>query len=413
MNLITSTDELAAICARLAAEPFVAVDTEFLRETTYWPKLCLIQLAGAAEVALVDPLSGDLDLAPFYGLMANAEVVKVFHAARQDLEIIWNGAGLLPTPLFDTQVAAMVLGFGDQIAYDQLVQRIAQVEIDKSHRFTDWSRRPLSEAQLHYAAADVIHLRPVYEALIARLDKRGRRSWVADEMAVLSSPDTYRLDPQDAWKRLKGRVRKPRDLAILMELAAWREREAQTRDVPRGRILKDEVVQEIAARAPRDIAQLGALRALPQGYERSRSAQDILACVERGFARDPATLPPLGDPRPQGNGSGATVDLLKVLLKKVTEESGVAAKVVATVDDIEAIAADDAADVPALHGWRRELFGEKALMLKRGELSLAVERGRVVVDERTPKPPPERSERKAKGPPSPASLAEIVERKAT
>jgi ribonuclease D len=386
MDLITSTESLAAACNEFAAEPYVTVDTEFLRETTYWPKLCLVQIAGRQRTVLVDALAPGLDLAPVFELMANDAVVKVFHAARQDIEIVWHRAGLIPAPVFDTQVAAMVLGFGDQISYDQLIQRLVGVEIDKSHRFTDWAKRPLSEAQLAYAAADVVHLRPAYEKIVGRLEKRGRVSWVADEMAVLTSPDTYRLEPELAWQRLRGRVRKPKELAVLIELAAWREREAQSRDVPRSRILKDEVIQEVAQRQPRDAASLGALRALPQGFERSRSADGIIAAVERGLARDPASLPSLGEPRAHVNGSGATVDLLKVLLKKVSEEAGVAAKVLATVDELEAIAVSDEADVAALKGWRRELFGERALKLKRGELSLAVERGRVVVDERTPAP---------------------------
>lgn len=393
MDLITTTESLDDACARLATERFVTVDTEFLRETTYWPKLCLIQLAGEDELVLIDALAPGLDLTPFFRLMADTRVLKVFHAARQDIEIVWHRAALIPTPVFDTQVAAMVLGFGDQISYDQLIQRLVGVTIDKSHRFTDWSRRPLSEAQLSYAAADVLHLRPAYEKLFQKLEKRDRISWVDDEMRVLTSPDTYRLEPDMAWMRFKGRTRKPSELAVLMELAAWREREAQARDVPRGRILKDEIIQEVASRQPRDVTQLGALRALPQGFERSRTGQDILAAVERGLARDPATLPVQAEPRAGQQGSGATVDLLKVLLKKVSEDSGVAAKVLATVDELEAIAADDTADVPAMHGWRFDLFGSKALMLKRGELSLAVERGRVVVDERTPRPPKEKKRR--------------------
>lgn len=407
MDLITTTEDLADACATFAREPYVTVDTEFLRETTYWPKLCLVQMAGQDRTALIDTLADGIDLAPFFELMANESVVKVFHAARQDIEIVWHRAALIPHPVFDTQVAAMVLGFGDQISYDQLVQRLVGVEIDKSHRFTDWSKRPLSDGQLTYAAADVVHLRPVYEKLAHRLEKRGRTHWLEDEMAVLTSPDTYRLDPDIAWMRLRGRVRKPKDLAVLIELAAWREREAQQRDVPRGRILKDDVIQEVAARQPRDIGQLGSLRALPQGYERSRAAQDILAAVERGLARDHATLPPLLDSRPPASGSAATVDLLKVLLKRIAEEAGVAAKVLATVEEIEALAADDNADIPALKGWRRELFGEHALKLKRGELALAIDRGRIMVVEHAPATtvadtpsPPSRAQ-----PLSPAKLA--------
>jgi ribonuclease D len=367
MELITTTDSLQGACAEFAAEPYVTVDTEFLRETTYWPKLCLVQIAGKERTVLIDTLAPGLDLDPFFALMADTKVMKVFHAARQDIEIVWHRAGLIPSPVFDTQVAAMVLGFGDQISYDQLVQRLVGVEIDKSHRFTDWSKRPLSEAQLAYAAADVVHLRPAYEKLVGRLEKRGRASWVGDEMAVLTSPDTYRLDPELAWLRLKGRVRKPKELAVLIELAAWREREAQSRDVPRSRVLKDEVIQEVAQRQPRD----------PLGFERSRSAGDILAAVQRGLSREPSSLPRLAEPRGPVNGSGATVDLLKVLLKKVSEEAGVAAKVLATVDEIEAIAASDEADVPALKGWRRELFGEAALALKHGRLALAIQDKRV------------------------------------
>jgi ribonuclease D len=388
MELLTTTDQLAQACRAFAAEPFVTVDTEFLRETTYWPKLCLLQIAGAERTVLVDALSPGLDLQPAFELMANPAVLKVFHAARQDIEIMWHLASLVPAPVFDTQVAAMVLGFGDQISYDQLVQRLVGAQIDKSHRFTDWSKRPLSEAQLAYAAADVVHLRPVYEKLVARLEKRGRASWVADEMAVLTSPETYRMDPESAWVRLKGRIRKPRELAVLIEVAAWREREAQARNVPRGRVVKDEVIQEVAQRQPRDAQQLGHLRVVPQGFERSRAAEGLLGAVERGLARDPATLPVLAEPRVMPNGSGATVDLLKVLLKRVSEEAGVASKVLATVDELELVAADDEADVPALKGWRRELFGERALKLKRGELSLAIERGRVVFDEREPRVAP-------------------------
>ncbi len=386
MTLITTTESLEAACQLFAQEAYITVDTEFLRETTYWPKLCLIQLAGASAAVAIDALAPDLDLGCFYRLMANPGVLKVFHAARQDIEIMVHATGAVPQPIFDTQVAAMVLGFGDQIAYDQLVQRLTGVQIDKSHRFTDWSRRPLSDAQLDYALADVVHLRPVYEKLQARLDKRDRSAWVKDEMSILTSLETYQMDPANAWQRLRGRVRKQRDLAVLMEVCAWREAEAQSRDVPRQRILKDDAVVDIAARAPRDVAQLGSLRSLPQGFERSRTGADILACVERALARDPASLPAVEDKRANGNGSSALIDLLKVLLKKVSEDAGVATKVLATMDDLEAIAANDSADVAALHGWRRELFGEQALLLKKGEVSLGGERGRVVVHTRTPAP---------------------------
>ncbi|HEY5796701.1 MAG TPA: ribonuclease D [Bosea sp. (in: a-proteobacteria)] len=378
MNLITTTADLADACARLAEHPFVTVDTEFLRETTYYPKLCLIQLASPDEAVLVDPLAPELDLAPFFGLMVNEQVVKVFHAARQDLEIVWMLGRVLPTPLFDTQVAAMVCGYGDSVGYEQLANDLAKARIDKSSRFTDWSRRPLNEAQLVYAEADVTHLRDIYLALKADLESTGRESWVAEEMAVLNSPGTYEVKPENAWLRLKGRIRKPKELAALMELAAWREREAQHRDVPRQRVLKDDALMDIVQRAPRSVEALAELRSVPNGFERSRSGGEVLSAIERGLALDPKTLPRLERERGRG-GNGAVLDLLKVLLKAVAEAERVAPKIIASSDDLEAIASDDAADVPALQGWRREVFGEKALALKSGTLGLRVLRGRVVV----------------------------------
>ena len=382
MDLITTTRDLADACDRLARHPFVTVDTEFLRETTYYPLLCVAQIASTDEAVVIDTLADGLDLKPFYDLMANERVLKVFHAARQDIEIVWHQANLVPHPIFDTQVAAMVLGYGDSISYDQLVQRITGDTLDKSHRFTDWSRRPLSPAQVSYAISDVTHLRDVYLALSADLAKRGRADWVGEEMEVLTSPETYRMEPEHAWQRLKTRVRKPKELAVLMEIAAWREREAQTRDVPRGRVLKDDVLGEIATQAPATIERLAALRSLPRGFERSKWGQDIVQAVARGLARDPKSLPAIERQRAGGNGS-ATLELLKVLLRMTSERHAVAAKVIATVDDLDRIAADDNADVPALHGWRRELFGEKALALKHGKLALAVEQNRVIAVDRT------------------------------
>jgi ribonuclease D len=330
---------------------------------------------------VVDALAPGIDLAPFHELMANEKVIKVFHAARQDIEIVWHAAKLIPHPIFDTQVAAMVLGYGDSISYDQLVQRITGDALDKSHRFTDWTHRPLSDAQLRYAVSDVTHLRDVYKALVADLEKRGRANWVEDEMRVLTSPDTYRMDPDSAWQRLKTRVRKPKELAVLIDVAAWREREAQSRDVPRSRILKDEVIADIAEQAPSTIDKLKGLRSLPKGFERSRWGEAIVAAVNHGLARDPKTLPLQTRHQPALNGA-ATVELLKVLLRMISERHHVAAKVIATVDDLERIAASDDAEVPALMGWRRELFGEKALALKHGKLALAIEKGRVATIER-------------------------------
>jgi ribonuclease D len=381
MDLITSTGQLAETCERLARHPFVTIDTEFLRETTYYPLLCVAQMASAEEAVVVDALAPGIDLKPFFDLMANERVLKVFHAARQDIEIVWHRAAIIPHPVFDTQVAAMVLGHGDSISYDQLVQRITGDTLDKSHRFTDWTRRPLSPAQLAYAVSDVTHLRDVYLSLVADLGRRGRTDWMYDEMEVLTSPETYRAEPERAWLRLKARVRKPKELAVLIEVAAWREREAQTRDVPRSRVLKDETISDIIVQAPTTPERLSALRSLPKGFERSKWGEGILSAVRRGLERDPRTLPRIERPKPVPNG-GATVELLKVLLRMTSERHGVAAKVIATVDDLEQIAGDDDAEVPALKGWRRELFGEQALALKHGRLALAIERSRVVTVDR-------------------------------
>jgi ribonuclease D len=378
---ITSTQELTEACERLARHPFVTVDTEFLRESTYYPQLCIAQMASPDEAVVVDALAPSLDLAPFFALMANESIVKVFHAARQDIEIVWHRAGLIPHPIFDTQVAAMVLGYGDSISYDQLVQRITGDLLDKSHRFTDWTRRPLTEAQLTYAVSDVTHLRDVYQKLLADLGRRGRTEWVSEEMDVLTSPDTYKLEPEKAWQRLRTRVRKPKELAVLIEVAAWREREAKSRDIPRQRVLKDDLVADIAVQAPTTIERLSSLRALPKGFERSKWGLEIPEIVKAGLARDPKTLPSLERNKPAPNGA-AIVELLKVLLRMTAEQHAVAAKVIATVDDLEQIAADDEADVPAMKGWRRELFGEKALSLKKGRLALALEKGRVTAVER-------------------------------
>jgi ribonuclease D len=386
MDLVTSSAELAAVCERLARHPFVTVDTEFLRETTFWPKLCVVQMAGPDEAVIVDALAPELDLSPLFQLMAEERLVKVFHAARQDVEIAWNLAKLIPKPMFDTQVAAMVLGYGDSISYDQLVQRITGDTIDKSSRFTDWARRPLSKAQVDYAISDVTHLREVYLKLKADLEAKNRVEWVEDEMKILTSPETYKQEPENAWQRLKTRVRKPKELGVLMEVAAWREREAQSRDLPRGRVLKDDAIAEIAHQQPKTPEALSQLRALPKGFERSKAGEAIVEAVRAGLARDPNTLPRLSRDRPLSNGASATVELLKVLLRMVAEQHGVASKVIATVDDLQKIAVDETADVPAMAGWRRTMFGEQALKLKRGELALAFEGGRVVAIERETPP---------------------------
>ncbi|MGV2979110.1 ribonuclease D [Camelimonas sp. ID_303_24] len=373
---VTSSAELAAACARLAAHPYVTVDTEFLRETTYYSKLCLIQMASPDEAILVDPLAPGLDLAPFFELMTNPAVVKVFHSARQDVEIIWFMGHVIPTPLFDSQVAAMVCGYGDSVSYEQLVSDLARARIDKTSRFTDWSRRPLTDQQVSYALGDVTHLRAVYEALRAQLAASGREDWLADEMAVLTSPATYDTNPDDAWLKLGGRLRKTRDALVLRDLAAWREREARSRDVPRSRILKDDALIDIAVNAPRTAEALGQLRSTPNGFERSRAGGEIIAVIKGALDKDPRSITLPSKERGRSS-NGALMDLLKVLLKAVSENEKVAPKLIATTDDLEAIAADDNADTQALKGWRRTIFGERALALKHGRIGVVVDRGKV------------------------------------
>ena len=371
MKIILKTEELAEACEIFARHDYVTVDTEFLRETTFWPQLCLIQLSGPDLDAIVDPLAPGIDLAPFFKLMADTSVTKVFHAARQDIEIIFNRGGLIPHPIFDTQVAAMVCGFGDSASYDTLVQRIVNIQLDKSSRFTDWSHRPLSEKQLDYAIADVTHLKDVYLHLKGELEREGRTEWLAEEMSVLESRETYDLHPENAWQRLRMRVRKPIELAILKNIAAWREREARSRDVPRGRVLKDDAVFEIAQQQPKDIEALARLRTIPKGYERSQNGAAILGAVNAALAIPKADLPRIPRPANLAEGSGAAVEMLKVLLKLIAEKNGVASKIIASGDDLDAIASKgEEAEVAALHGWRRELFGEPALKLIQGEMAL-------------------------------------------
>jgi ribonuclease D len=379
MDLITRTDELAAACKRLAQAPFVALDTEFMREQTFWPKLCLIQMAADGTEALIDSLSPELDLAPFFDLMINERVLKVFHSARQDIEIVHHLAGVVPHPIFDTQVAAMVCGFGEAVSYSMLAKRLLNRNLDKSSRFTDWSRRPLLERQLTYALGDVVHLRELYPKLKDQLDRSERESWLNEEMAVLTDPATYQLHPEQAWKRLKMRVKTPKALALLMELAAWREREAQSQDVPRSRILKDEALYDIASQAPQTVEDLGSLRTLHNGFARSSRGRAVLETVARGLQRDMKTVPPIERGEPMPPEAQAVVDLLRVLLKATAGRHGVAPKLIATSDELEAIARSDDADVPVLRGWRRKLFGDDALALKRGELALAISQGEVAV----------------------------------
>ncbi len=385
-SIITDTEALSAFCARLEGVPFVTVDTEFMRESTFWAQLCLIQMAGPDEAAIIDPLAPGLDLAPFYRLMADARVMKVFHAARQDIEIFVKQAGAVPHPVFDTQIAAMVCGYGDQVSYDQLVSRVTGDQIDKSSRFTDWSNRPLSAKQTAYAVSDVTHLRDIYLSLSAQLAEQDRTTWLEEEMAILADIETYRTHPEDAWLRLKLRVKKPRQLAVMQALAAWREREAQSRDVPRGRVLKDDAIYEIALQQPHDAEALGRLRSIPRGFERSSTARGILAAAAEVYALPESALPRLPRQRSAPEHASAAAELLKVLLKMVAEEQGVAARIIASTEDLERIAADDGADVAALKGWRRKLFGDQALALKRGELALSMSRRGVVAMRFDPAP---------------------------
>ena len=381
MEIITTNEALRAVCSRLSKAGFVTVDTEFMRDSTFWPILCLIQLAGPEDEVIVDPLAPDIDLAPFYALMRNPKVVKVFHAARQDIEIFYHEGDTIPDPLFDTQVAAMVCGFGDSVGYETLVKRLAGGEVDKSSRFTDWSRRPLSEKQLNYAIKDVTYLRTIYEVLAKRLTQTKRARWVAEEMSVLQNPETYAMRPENAWKRVKGRFRGTRGLAVLVEVAAWRERQAQERDMPRSRIMKDDALAEIATQIPRSLSDLDGLRAVPKGFSNSRSAASLMEAIERGLAMKEEDIPVVEGTEPLPPGIGPLVELLKVLLKIKCEEHDVAQKLVANVADLERIAAHAEPDVPALKGWRRELFGEDALRLKRGELAIGANGRKILLIE--------------------------------
>jgi ribonuclease D len=375
MTVITDSDALAAFCARQRGAAFVAVDTEFMRERTYWPILCLVQVAGPDEAAAIDALAPGLDLGPLLALMADPAVLKVFHAARQDLEIFFQLSGQVPHPVFDTQVAAMVCGFGDSASYETLARRLAGAGLDKASRFTDWAHRPLTARQIEYALADVVHLRTVYDRLLQILGKNGRTHWFAEEMANLVDPAIYRTEPHAAWRRfrLRGRVDQ-RFLAVLRAVAAWREEAAQQRDLPRGRIMRDEAVLEIAAHAPKTIEGLGRTRSLGKGVAEGKLGRDILDAVAHGLA-DPDPPPALAakaDPPP---GIGPLIELLRVLLKQRCEDFQVAQKLIASADDLEAIAASDEAGVAALHGWRREVFGADALALKHGRLALTAGKG--------------------------------------
>src|SRR5205814_1914602 len=377
MSLITDSDAVAAFCARQNGAQFVAIDTEFMRERTYWPILCVVQVAGPEEAVAIDALAEGIDLKPLLALMSDPQTLKVFHAARQDLEIFFHLSGDVPHPVFDTQVAAMVCGFGDAVSYETLVKRLAGATLDKASRFTDWAHRPLTERQIHYALADVIHLRTVYERLQHVLAENGRTGWFAEEMADLVDPAIYRSEPAEAWRRFRLRGRADRRfLGVLRTLAAWREEAAQQRDLPRGRIMRDEALLEVAAHGPKTIEQLARTRSLGKGVAEGKLGRDILDAVEQGL-KDPNPPPAHAGKAELPPGLGPLIELLRVLLKQRCEDYHVAQKLVASADDLEAIAADDDAPVRALSGWRREIFGKDALALKHGQLALTVRRNRI------------------------------------
>ena len=376
--IISTTDDLARICAELSKSEFVAVDTEFMRQSTYWPQLCLIQIASPEVEAVIDPMGEGIDLAPFFALMADPAVIKVFHAARQDVEIVYNLAGIIPLPIFDTQIAAMVCGFGEAASYGALVKRLMRKNLDKSSRFTDWARRPLTDKQLHYALGDVTHLRGIYIKLKNRLETTGRASWLDEEMADLVDPDNYKTEPEDAWRRLKMRARSSQELAVMIEVAAWRERAAQSQNVPRSRVIKDDTIYDVLTQAPKSVEELGKLRTIHDGFARSARARELVEAVNKALARPSEELPPLEIAEPLPPSAVAVADLFRVLLKAVAARHDVAAKLIATTDELDKIALDDEADVPALQGWRRELFGEDALAIKAGRLAIGVQNGKIL-----------------------------------
>ncbi|MFN7192442.1 MAG: ribonuclease D [Rhodospirillales bacterium] len=380
MTLITESAALAAFCAKVSSSSYVTVDTEFMRDRTYYPQLCLVQVAGPDDAAAIDALAPGIDLSPLLALMDNPAILMVFHAARQDLEIFYNLTGRVPTPLFDTQVAAMVCGFGDQVSDETLAAQLSRARIDKSVRFTDWAQRPLSERQVTYALSDVTHLRPAYEALARKLAANGRAGWLQEEMATLLDPATYRLDPEEVWRRMRPRGAKPKFLAIMKEVTAWREREAQRRDTPRNRVVRDETILDLCAHAPTTLDELARMRGLSKNFADGRLGQELLDAVKRGLAMPQAEIPTLPEGPDLPSGLGPIVELLKVLLKMKCEEHGVAQKLVATTAELERIAAsDDDTDIPALQGWRREVFGGAALDLKASKLAFTLKGKKIIL----------------------------------
>jgi ribonuclease D len=382
MRIVDTTAGLEQLASEFENAPYIALDTEFMRDQTYWPKLCLMQAAAPdGPAAIIDPLADGMDLTPIYRLIGKPDLVKVLHAARQDIEIFWHQGDVIPDPLFDTQIAAMVCGFGDSASYETLVRKLTNAELDKSARFTDWSRRPLSARQLEYALGDVTHLCQVYESLARELQRTGRESWVKEEIEALKSEDLYELDPANAWKRLKPRTTNKRFLGVLAVIAAWRETEAQTRDVPRNRIIRDEALLEIAAHPPDSAEGLERIRAVPKGFAASRAGKALLEAIAAGLQAPPPKPLDLGRTRRNREPSPSAIDLLKTLLRLRAEDAKVAARLIASSDDIERIAAFEDEGVPALHGWRAEVFGNDAIAFREGRLGLALEKGEAAIVE--------------------------------
>ncbi|MEH6475073.1 MAG: ribonuclease D [Sneathiella sp.] len=381
MQIVTNTDDLSTLCQRLSEYPYVTIDTEFLRESTFWPELCLVQIASDDESAIIDPLAAGISLQPLFDLLQNPKVLKVFHAGRQDLEIFHHLNGEVPTPIFDTQVAAMVCGFGESVGYDTLVASLTGAQIDKSSRFTDWSRRPLSDRQLTYAEADVTHLRVVYAKLKEKLKETGREEWLTGEMKVLETPETYFIPPENAWKRIKSRNIKPRFLAILQTIAAWRESQAHRQNIPRNRVMRDEALLEIASNPPADEEKLSHVRGIGRKFADGKMGAGLLAAIQAGIELPLEDCPVVAQKKPLPKGMGPLMDLLRVLLKMRCEENEVAQKLVCSSSDLEKIAADDGADVPALKGWRFEMFGKDALALKEGKIAFTANGKKIQVIE--------------------------------
>ena len=379
MTLITETNKLAEACKRFSRDTFLAIDTEFMRERTYYPQLCLIQIAGNSDAVIVDALANEINLNPILDLMANQQITKVFHACRQDMEIFFNLNRKIPFPVFDTQIGAMVCGYGESISYDKLVRQITGIQIDKSSRFTDWSHRPLSKQQLNYALSDVTHLRTVYESLLKQLEKNRRISWLDEEFQTVLSPETYDISLNQIWKRLKIKTGRPRFLILIRELCAFREKEAQSRNIPRNRVIRDDVLLDIAARSPRSSIDLAKVRSLSSQFSEGRLGKNILKVVSDASDIPESDAPQLENLNKKGNQKPALVELLKVLLKHKSEDYNVAQKLIASATDLEAIAEDDNADVLALNGWRKDVFGDDALLLKSGKIALSADRDRIKV----------------------------------